>query len=301
MSTTREDATAGEASTRSATRFYWWWLIFATGVSVLGNIAHAVLVAPANLWLLAAVASVVPPAFVLGSTHSAALMLDIRRMGWLYVLGLLMTITVAGCAFFLSFHALRDLAVMLGWPPDTAKLFPIAIDVSIAQATFGLLSLGPKVAGVADEQPKPDEGQAAKKPQRSKPTAGRAPNRPPAPTAAHNGASGERRRATQPDAAPARGAAITARPATPIATSARVLTAVAESPAAPSDSPAHIRFKPTAQQLVRSGVTSKDEETVAAILAEADAGTPPSTISRRRGVHHSTVGRILAGAQELTG
>ena len=62
-----------------------------------------------------------------------------------------------------------------------------------------------------------------------------------------------------------------------------------------------LRWKPTAHQLVRNGTTSKDPEIVAAILAEHAAGAPPSTISRRRGVHHSTVGRILAGAAALAG
>src|SRR6185312_5685766 len=34
-----------------------------------------------------------------------------------------------------------------GWPAGKAWLFPIAIDVSVAQATFGLLSLSPAEAG----------------------------------------------------------------------------------------------------------------------------------------------------------
>ena len=71
MSAAPKDGTDIEAATRGARRFYWRWLIVATGVSVLGNIAHAVLVAPAHLMVLAAAASVVPPAFIFGSTHSA--------------------------------------------------------------------------------------------------------------------------------------------------------------------------------------------------------------------------------------
>ena len=46
------------------------------------------------------------------------------------------------------------------------------------------------------------------------------------------------------------------------------------------------QWKPTADQLVREGVTSKDPDVVAAILAEHAAGTPPSTIGRRQNVHH---------------
>jgi hypothetical protein len=64
------------------------------------------------------------------------------------ILGLIMTIGVAACAFVLSFDALTSLAVMLGWPSGTAWLFAIVIDVSIAQATFGLLSLATLGASV---------------------------------------------------------------------------------------------------------------------------------------------------------
>ena len=112
--------------------FYWSWLIFATSVSVLGNITHALLIAPPALRTLAAIASVVPPAFVLGSTHAVALGLRTRRFALTYILGLMMTIGVAACAFLLSFDALRALAVILGWAPGRAWLFPAVIDVSIA-------------------------------------------------------------------------------------------------------------------------------------------------------------------------
>jgi hypothetical protein len=37
------------------------------------------------------------------------------------------------------------------------------------------------------------------------------------------------------------------------------------------------------------------------VLADHAAGTAPSTISRRHKVHHSTVGRILAGVGHLGG
>ena len=59
-------------------------------------------------------------------------------------------------------------------------------------------------------------------------------------------------------------------------------------------------FTTAAVQLVREGVTSKDPELVAAILAEHAAGTPPCTIGRRQNVHHSTVNRILSAAQTVS-
>jgi hypothetical protein len=85
---------------------------------------------------------------------------------------------------------------------------------------------------------------------------------------------------------------------------ARVLTAVPNEPedvdARVVDPAAVAEWKPTADQLVRDGVTSKDPDVVAAILAEHAAGTPPSTIGRRQRVHHTTVGRIVNAAQSVT-
>jgi hypothetical protein len=300
MNTTREDAKRIDATTRGASRFYWCWLIFATSVSVLGNIAHALLVAPDALRLLAAVTSVVPPAFVVGSTHSVALSLKMRRFALIYALGLLMTIGVAACAFLLSFDALRALAVMLGWPSGRAWLFPIAIDVSIAHATFGLLSLGPTRVSSADEPSNVAESQPA-----SSPPAVDAAPRPPlpaGPAAARNGTViADAGPTPRPVSTPNRAVAVPDAPAAVSAmASKRMLTAVADPSAAPIDLSELVRWKPTAHELVRNGTTSKDPDTVAAILAEHAAGTPPSTISRRRGVHHSTVRRILAGAEAPT-
>ena len=261
---------------RGVARFYWCWLFFATTVSVLGNITHALLVAPSGFRLLAAVASVVPPAFVLGSTHSVALSLRTRRFAVAYITGLLMTIGIAACAFFLSFDALRALAVMLGWPPDRAWLFPVAIDVSIAQATFGLLSLAPETTHSAFPRPTAVEDQPATVPSSPRP----------------------------PDRMARNATAVGAGPLTiPVHQSNEtneVVTSVNDTATLPASPTETTRWKHTAHQLVRNGTTSKDPEIVAAILAEHAAGTPPSTISRRRGVHHSTVGRILAGAADLT-
>ena len=66
------------------------------------------------------------------------------------------------------------------------------------------------------------------------------------------------------------------------------------------DTAAVQRWQPIAESLVREGVTSKHPGLVATILAEREAGTPPSTIGRTYKVHHTTVGRILTAAQELT-
>jgi len=63
----------------------------------------------------------------------------------------------------------------------------------------------------------------------------------------------------------------------------------------PIDASELLRWERTAHELIQNGTTSKDPKIVAAILAEYAIGVAPSTISRRRKVHHSTVGRILEG------
>lgn len=59
------------------------------------------------------------------------------------------------------------------------------------------------------------------------------------------------------------------------------------------------RWQPVAELLVRDGITTKDPDLIAKILADNAAGTPPSTIGRRHEVHHTTVNRILSAAEQL--
>src|SRR5258708_27301441 len=140
------------AGNRSAARFFWVWLMVATAMSVTGNVAHAVLHAPAGTVALAAGAALVPPVVLLAATHSVAVLVRTRATGFTYWSALLMTLALASCAFVLSFDALRSLAVPLGLPESIAWLWPCALDVAIAQGTFGLVSLsrrglGPPVGG----------------------------------------------------------------------------------------------------------------------------------------------------------
>src|ERR1700737_2090878 len=127
-------ATQPDDGARAATRFFWAWLFAATSMSVAGNVTHAIMNAPRGTAALAAAAAVVPPAVLLGSTHSVALLIKTRRLGVTYWCALMMTVALAGCAFVLSFDALRDLAVSLGFHPGRAWLWPVAIDVSITQS-----------------------------------------------------------------------------------------------------------------------------------------------------------------------
>ncbi|MCV7100893.1 MULTISPECIES: DUF2637 domain-containing protein [Mycobacterium] len=130
-----------DGARRRAVRFFWSTLIAAAGASVAGNIAHAVLAEPGHA-LIAAAAAVVPPAVLLGSTHGVALLVRTRTVGATYWCALAMTVMLAACAFVLSFDALRALALTwAGFSPATAWLWPLAIDLSIAQSTLALLAL----------------------------------------------------------------------------------------------------------------------------------------------------------------
>ena len=133
---------------RNAVRFFWAWLLLATSVSIGGNFLHAWLTAPPGMRIWAAIAAIVTPTILLGATHSVALLIKTRhRDGWTVVdaialdATLLLTFAVAGCAFTMSFFSLRDLIVMLGINALGAKLWPIAVDLSIVNSTLALLAL----------------------------------------------------------------------------------------------------------------------------------------------------------------
>lgn len=281
--------------TRGAVRFFWTWLLLATTVSVGGNVAHAVLTAPSGTVRLAAAAAVVPPAVLLGSTHSVALLVKVRRVGFIYWCALGMTCALAGCAFILSFDALRDLAVALGMASSRAWLWPVAIDVSIANSTLSLLSLSPPRTVLVSEVAVGDAAllspalAASPSDLRNSSAGGDGVGRVRPPRRRQSGrqVSGvQRAGAGQPQVA---------QPDAPHADCAGRSVGVAASVSAHGGSMDVKQWRSAADQLVRDGVTSKDPAVVAAVLAEGAAGTAPSTIGRRHNLHHSTVGRILEG------
>lgn len=126
---------------KRAARFFWCTLIAASGASVAGNIAHAVLAHPDRAQI-AALAAVVPPAVAVAATHGVALLVRARTVGAAYWCALVMTVVLAAGAFVLNFDALRELALTwAGFPPATAWLWPVVIDLGIAQSTLALLAL----------------------------------------------------------------------------------------------------------------------------------------------------------------
>ena len=277
---------------RAAARFFWLWLIVATSMSVTGNVAHAVLNANAGRVALAAGAALVPPTVLLAATHSVSLLVRTRAGGFTYWSALAMTLALASCAFVLSFDALRSLAITLGLPTSIAWLWPCAIDVAIAQATLCLLSLSRRRPAAGSV----DTAAARTSAARSDAAVARADTprtvSSPAPRPLPLASAGERAAGDTPS--DRRG--VSAAPVALVAGSHNAEPVAVES----VDTAAIQRWQPVAESLVREGVTSKHPELVATILAEREAGTPPSTIGRNYKVHHTTVGRILTAAQELT-
>jgi len=289
----------------TAVRFFWCWLVVATSMSLCGNVAHALLIAPADTRWMAAVAALVPPVVLLAAMHSMGLLARTRTGGGVYWVALAATVLLALGAFVLSFDALRSLAVTVGIRPAISWIWPAVIDVAIAQATLCLLSLGrrPRAAPTATAAPpRPGSGQAeqlasARSRGSAEPVTGvRGPDRHAGPASAPV-AKAPRPTPAKTPPAPARERALAAVPDSP----APINGARRGLPGDVLDSAAIRRWQPLAESLVRDGVTSKRPDLVATILAERAAGTPPSTIGRQYNVHHTTVGRILDAAKELSG
>jgi hypothetical protein len=157
---------------------------------------------------------------------------------------------------------------MLGLPATIAWLWPCAIDVAIAQATLCLLSLNRR-APVEVHSSSDTASRLARRSRRSQASRD------------HSGRVGdsavrERIGTTMPNATPPTGV--------PFSEDPTLVT----------------RWTPIAEALVQQGITTKDAALVATILAQREAGMPPSTIGRAHKVHHTTVGRILSAADELT-
>lgn len=138
-----EAAAAEDDHNRRAALFFRVVLIVASSASVAGNAAHAVVAT--NLGVpapLAAAVAVAPPIILMSSIEGLSLLVRTgRRSTSTFWCALAMTALLAACAFILSFEALRDLAIRSGIPHHMAWLWPVVVDVTIAQATMALLAL----------------------------------------------------------------------------------------------------------------------------------------------------------------
>ncbi len=259
------DAPVGRADDdRVATRFFWTVLILATAASVGGNVTHAILkVGNGPLVTVAAAVAMVPPIVLLAATHSVGLLVRTRSTGPIYWSALAMTIGLAGCAFALSFDALWELAVNAGVRRSIAWLWPLSIDVSIAQSTLALLSLTRRRMAVDSEPP-----------------------------TSHTATVSPAAKALPPTSTPKGHDEVTSlnghrrRPDSPVRPAAHVTAAATD-------------WSDVAETLVRDGVTTKTVTEVVEALQLWELGTAPNTIARRIGLHRDTVTKITTAADDL--
>ena len=130
---------------RRAVRFFWWFLIGATTVSLAGNIAHAVLPSLPRV-VIQIGAAAVPPIALLAAVHGIALAVRAGATGKVYCWAVSAVAVIGVGAFALSFLALRDLMVVIGYSAATAWIFPAIIDTTVAVSTLMLVALGDKPA-----------------------------------------------------------------------------------------------------------------------------------------------------------
>ncbi|ASR75973.1 membrane protein [Mycobacterium phage GenevaB15] len=128
---------------QEAVDFYWRWLIGASLVSIVGNMAHALFSDnPTAIPWIAASMAIVPPVFAGLAMHGMTLMVQTQIVGWYFKV----TLGVMGALMFgslvLSFVSLIQLAATQGgmsmW---VAWLWPLVVDLAVTFSTVALLAL----------------------------------------------------------------------------------------------------------------------------------------------------------------
>ncbi|MGO4518924.1 DUF2637 domain-containing protein [Terriglobus sp. 2YAB30_2] len=121
--------------------FFWAVLAAAVTVSITGNATQALLHDTA-LPVVAAAVAIIPPLALLAAVHGVTVLARAhtatRATRWVATA---MTVLIATGAFWLSFTALRSLAITAGVPHGEAWLWPLIIEGSTAQSTVALLAL----------------------------------------------------------------------------------------------------------------------------------------------------------------
>ena len=106
-----------------AVRFFWGLLIGATMVSLVGNIAHAVLPYIPRIAIQIGAAAV-PPIALLAAVHGIALAVRAGASGRVYCWAVGAVAAIGVGAFAVSFLALRDLMRVIGYSSATAWISP---------------------------------------------------------------------------------------------------------------------------------------------------------------------------------
>jgi Protein of unknown function (DUF2637) len=258
-----------------AVRFFWCFLIGATLVSLIGNIAHAVLpLLPRVVIQIGAAA--VPPIALLAAVHGIARAVRAGASGRVYGCAVSAVAAIGVGAFALSFLALRDLMRVIGYSSTTAWIFPAIIDTAVAVSTLMLVALGEKPA------------------RRSRTVA----------TSANTQATTTRRLAQSPTQsakdqvrqfAPGSAGGKTVG-AKQVQNSASVQPHAAQTVRDSAQTEATQVDADIASELIASGVTTQPVETVIAVLAATRDGASINAAAKASGINYRTAQRIVEAA-----
>lgn len=258
-----------------AVRFFWGLLIGASAISLLGNVAHAVLPYISRL-VIQVGAATVPPVALLAAVHGIALAVRAGASGRVYRSAVSAVAAIGLGAFAVSFLALRDLMRIIGYSPATAWIFPAIIDAAVAVSTLMLVALGDKPARRSRTATTSVSAQAATvQPLAHLPS---------------KGAKAKVKRYAQTGAGassvPARvQTAVPVPLASPRAVEGRGQTEAAEADAS------------LASELIASGATTQSVETVLAVLAATRDGASINAAAKASRINYRTAQRIVqAGA-----
>jgi hypothetical protein len=255
---------------RRAVRFFWGLLIDATTVSLVGNIAHALLPYLPRI-VVQIGAATVPPIALLAAVHGIAVAVRAGASGRVYNWAVSATAVIGAGAFAVSFLALRGLMQAIGYGSATAWIFPAIIDTAVAVSTTMLVALGDKPAR-RTRAATPSAGAQSAGMQRAVQGA----KADVAPLHADQsartvGASRARKNLGSVQLDPAQAAHATQAEATQADTN-------------------------LASDLIASGVTTQSVETVRAVLAAIRGGASFNAAAKAAGINYRTAQRIAEGA-----
>jgi hypothetical protein len=261
---------------RRAVRFFWGFLLGATAVSLVGNIAHAVLPYIPHV-VVQIGAAAVPPIALLAAVHGIALAVRAGASGRVYCCAVSAVAAIGVGAFAVSFLALRDLMQAIGYSSEIACIFPAIIDTAVAVSTIMLVALGDKparrtrtVTTSATTQPPPAQ-RLVQLPRQS----AKAQVTPVAPTSAGQRAQAKR-----------------------VQTPASAQTDPTQTGQDPAQAEATRVDADLASELIASSATTQPVEIVIAVLAASRDGASINAAAKASGINYRTAQRIVQAAAE---
>lgn len=259
---------------RRAVQFFWSFLIGATVVSLVGNIAHAVLPYLPTV-VIQVGAAAVPPIALLAAVHGIALAVRAGASGSVYCWAVAAIAAIGAGAFTVSFLTLRDLMLAIGYSTATSCAFPAIIDTAVAVSTLMLVALGDKPAGRRSTMSRTASAQTSAV-QRLSQGAAKTAKRHVTPFASSN---------TRAHAAPPSHAQ-------------HVASIQADGPQTTPSAHADTTAVDAdlASDLIASGVTTQSVDTVVAVISAYRDGASINAAAKGSGINYRTAQRIVEAA-----